>query len=397
MSSGTGKGTRTRSGCKTCRNRRKKCDEGRPICQVCSRLGIQCGGYELALVWGNGVASRGRLKGAIVPLPKTRVNEEPSKAIPLGRDRAPSKTSLDYSTPMITDDLNVEVVGSSPGSSSNTGSANYEDEFYSVGLLSDVEPLSPALIESLIRDFFISGHHTLYSSSKADSPVVKAILPLAENSPTVRSVCATYQALVLQISVTQFQSLYDTALRQFRSDLTDPALRNQDSTVASGILLCSLGISQSLPWTFHVKPLLEILTTRQDFSESPFHAHALDIMGWYDLPGFVLNRRCARLDIWRRFSSKHESDGEYIEPVSNLPRSLLGILSSLEDPDCEERLWMWQGMEGTTLEIVLWDAYRYAAMLKHRELQRDYRRNLQSERYPAQFADIHYFGVSDNI
>ena len=48
--------TRTRTGCWTCRARRKKCDEGRPFCQACRGLGLQCEGYGVRLKW----AIRGR-------------------------------------------------------------------------------------------------------------------------------------------------------------------------------------------------------------------------------------------------------------------------------------------------------------------------------------------------
>ncbi|WPG98373.1 Hypothetical protein R9X50_00116300 [Acrodontium crateriforme] len=36
---------RTKTGCHTCRSRKKKCDEGKPICQNCERGGFTCGGY----------------------------------------------------------------------------------------------------------------------------------------------------------------------------------------------------------------------------------------------------------------------------------------------------------------------------------------------------------------
>lgn len=61
-------------------------------------------------------------------------------------------------------------------------------------------------------------------------------------------------------------------------------------------------------------------------------------------------------------------DDDPVEPVSGLPRSLLDIFCCLEEPDCEEKLWLWPGREGDVLQIYLWDAFRAAAMLKHREL-----------------------------
>lgn len=67
MTSRIGKATRSKSGCKTCRRRRKKCDEGHPKCQLCVNLGIECEGYEKPLIWGNGIASRGKFKGAVRP------------------------------------------------------------------------------------------------------------------------------------------------------------------------------------------------------------------------------------------------------------------------------------------------------------------------------------------
>jgi hypothetical protein len=48
--------TRTRTGCWTCRARRKKCDEARPYCQACRSLGLACEGYGIRLKW----AIRGR-------------------------------------------------------------------------------------------------------------------------------------------------------------------------------------------------------------------------------------------------------------------------------------------------------------------------------------------------
>ncbi|CAE6442030.1 unnamed protein product [Rhizoctonia solani] len=38
--------TRSRSGCLTCKARRKKCDETKPFCQRCERAGVQCSGYS---------------------------------------------------------------------------------------------------------------------------------------------------------------------------------------------------------------------------------------------------------------------------------------------------------------------------------------------------------------
>ncbi|KAF8708026.1 26S proteasome regulatory complex, non-ATPase subcomplex, Rpn2 Psmd1 subunit, partial [Rhizoctonia solani] len=45
MSSAAGR-VRSKNGCLTCKKRRKKCDETRPICERCTKAGMQCLGYE---------------------------------------------------------------------------------------------------------------------------------------------------------------------------------------------------------------------------------------------------------------------------------------------------------------------------------------------------------------
>lgn len=59
---------RSRTGCATCRKRKRKCDETRPACRACTARGVECGGYNLELRWGNAVASRGHLAGATTPV-----------------------------------------------------------------------------------------------------------------------------------------------------------------------------------------------------------------------------------------------------------------------------------------------------------------------------------------
>lgn len=42
---------RTYTGCWSCRKRKVKCDEGKPECSACSRLGVTCTGYSAKLIW----------------------------------------------------------------------------------------------------------------------------------------------------------------------------------------------------------------------------------------------------------------------------------------------------------------------------------------------------------
>lgn len=75
---------RTRDGCWTCKLRHQKCDGARPRCANCQQIGRECGGFEVRLQWGNGVASRGRLAGASLPLQAEADNRKPVRR---GRQR----------------------------------------------------------------------------------------------------------------------------------------------------------------------------------------------------------------------------------------------------------------------------------------------------------------------
>lgn len=42
---------KSRTGCRTCRSRRVKCDEGKPTCNRCKSAARSCGGYEPSKIW----------------------------------------------------------------------------------------------------------------------------------------------------------------------------------------------------------------------------------------------------------------------------------------------------------------------------------------------------------
>jgi hypothetical protein len=59
---------RSRNGCTTCKRRHRKCDETKPACLECQKYKLQCDGYAIKLQWDVGVASRGKLTGAALPV-----------------------------------------------------------------------------------------------------------------------------------------------------------------------------------------------------------------------------------------------------------------------------------------------------------------------------------------
>lgn len=57
--------------CFACKKRQVKCDRRRPYCGQCVEMGKECSGYKTTLTWGVGVASRGKLRGMSLPVPKS--------------------------------------------------------------------------------------------------------------------------------------------------------------------------------------------------------------------------------------------------------------------------------------------------------------------------------------
>ena len=73
--------------CFACQDRHTSCDRRRPYCTQCLDRGKDCSGYKTTLTWGVGVASRGKLRGLALPIPKSR------KVAPVEDSKVGSKKS----------------------------------------------------------------------------------------------------------------------------------------------------------------------------------------------------------------------------------------------------------------------------------------------------------------
>lgn len=53
--------------------------------------------------------------------------------------------------------------------------------------------------------------------------------------------------------------------------------------------------------------------------------------------------------------------------MSGLPKSLLDVISGMDSSDSELQLWNWAGAHGSLAQTQLWEAYRLACILTHRQ------------------------------
>ncbi|KAK2072370.1 hypothetical protein P8C59_006727 [Phyllachora maydis] len=370
---------RSRGGCGNCKRRRRKCDEARPACAACRRRGVVCEGYTLRLQWDVGVASRGRLAGAAVPVASPQASASSSPA----QQQQQQQQQLESPPASRAEGLPVE---------------DMDDE-------------------AILAQFFDAGAiQVLYSTKMGDWYAEEGLDSLIHNSEAIRAVCVALQLSWAGFSSSvRFHQAVDKAVHTLQTDLqqTQGVLR-PPSTLCAGLLLCSLlghcpsHLLQTVPWTQNLAYMADLyrirrgedLPSRADLfgpvpPPDPHTAHLLEVLGVMDMPGFVVGRRTPCMGIWRRVRrAALQATGRRrggVETVSGLPRSMLDILAMAEPDeegrkpedgdkdgagddgdrsrafDVERALWLWPGEVGEhLLQQQLWDAWRYAAMLAAR-------------------------------
>ncbi|KAF5660893.1 transcriptional regulatory protein pro-1 [Fusarium heterosporum] len=152
----------------------------------------------------------------------------------------------------------------------------------------------------------------------------------------------------------------DLALRTFRQELSDRYEKIHASTICAGLLVCSLCLLQSQPWTMYLELMVKIydlknkLNTPGQIPINDLHTqHVLEVLGVMDLPSMVIGRINPSIGIWKRLRRLQDDlpDGraDGIEVVSGMPRSLLDIFAGMVDNDpeyTEGRFWSWTGQIG---------------------------------------------------
>ncbi|ETS84449.1 hypothetical protein PFICI_02474 [Pestalotiopsis fici W106-1] len=351
---------RSRGGCWTCRRRHKKCDEVRPICLRCQHGDFQCEGYGVRLTWSEGDAPRDVQQGvAVRPFRRRR-----------RMNRLPAQ-----------DGTEARLGGTGPSgapSGSDVGAHLDEHEMYLLcsQYQDDMRQTSQRSMqreveERLLKDFSTSGYLTLTGRSGPDNLFSSEIIPLCETRPALRHAFVAYQAGLEDDCQSVTASYLQLALSEYSLELQQPERLQEDATLATGILLCSVSINSSYIWTPLLRGLYYVLQSRRLLEHTRrdrLTQHLLEVVGLLDLPHFTLNRLNKPLHIWDQFVAPYKSAG--VEESTGLPYSLLNILADIALPDTEDRLLAWPGEVAQDLiQIHLWEAYRTAAILHSRMLK----------------------------
>ncbi|KAJ5503405.1 hypothetical protein N7463_006279 [Penicillium fimorum] len=332
--------TRSHQGCWTCKRRRRRCDNTRPLCQNCSDRGAACEGYEVRLRWGTGIASRGQFTGADKPVKTSVPPRQRGRQRDLSRERR-KRVELERDSAL---------------------DGNRELELAVSQVVED---------EVLFNEFMNNGINVLHSTTARDGLLHPRLPQLCRESSALYSICIAFQLALSSSVSSQFCEYFDTALRTFRSELACSTTLS-DGTLTSGLLLCSIGLMHSLPWTMHLEGMHNILQSHglddlhHQSTQSQFRIHLLEVMGVMDLTCLSVGRQTPEIGIWRRYCQP-VTPRYGIEPVSGLPRTLLDIFAGIGAETTEQTLWNWPGETGSFLQCYLWEAHRLAGILTVRK------------------------------
>ncbi|KAL2793640.1 fungal-specific transcription factor domain-containing protein [Aspergillus keveii] len=317
-------------GCYTCRRRRIICDNGLPTCRKCRDAGKDCLGYQKPLVWvKGGVASRGKMMGrSFDDFKKNNDDDEcveasvQTAAAECLPDSAESSASIHPEQPM--------PDGSESDSQELTQTAHQQElvTFNSVPtpkplvdpLFKDCNRLSRFYIDHFNRN--LAGVLALYSEVKnpfrdlislvGDSPVIAhslaamgalhyVIVANGEFSPMpwpaeIASASSTPSppggarpTELSSLSRRSFTQVYEhflamkhRALHQLSQDISDPALRNDNRTLAAIMVLALMDAIESGhgAWKFHIEGAKKLLQSRE--RATPTQDRTQTIITWLD-------------------------------------------------------------------------------------------------------------------
>ncbi|CEJ82557.1 hypothetical protein VHEMI02616 [[Torrubiella] hemipterigena] len=96
---------RSRTGCYTCRLRRKKCDENEGLCSACKHLGLVCE-YKRPIWWGNNDARRNQKEEIKTIIKRKKLAEKQAHAIQTSVSSPPGLSHSQPTSATYTDDRN---------------------------------------------------------------------------------------------------------------------------------------------------------------------------------------------------------------------------------------------------------------------------------------------------
>ncbi|KAM7208057.1 putative transcriptional regulatory protein pro-1 [Naviculisporaceae sp. PSN 640] len=170
---------RSRTGCYTCRLRRKKCDEGNPMCTACKHLGLVCE-YKRPMWWSNNDARRKHKDDIKMIIKRKKLSEKSSHNI---------QTSIN-SPPGLSHSLPTSATFSDP--LDRTRSASIDSHFgFSFNSPQSAHEFTPFTTPQMPHDFMFSPFSPYEIDVKTERQMFVNDIPTLRESTT--STYSTYQ------------------------------------------------------------------------------------------------------------------------------------------------------------------------------------------------------------
>ncbi|KAG5655420.1 hypothetical protein KAF25_000669 [Fusarium avenaceum] len=231
-----------------------------------------------------------------------------------------------------------------------------------------------------------NGLNRLYST-EANSWIKPFFEDMAQQSPAVVIIAGAIQGYFDDgdqgISVKSMEYI-DLALQTFRQELSDRYAKMHVATICAGLLVCSLCLLQTQPWTMYLELMVEVYDLKAKLNtpgqipiNELYTQHVMEVLGVMDLPSMVIGRINQPIGVWKLLRGLQDDlpqgRATGIEVVSGLPRPLLDIFAGMVDNDpeyTEGRFWTWPGQVGESLQCHYWECWRLSGILEVRRRQR---------------------------
>ncbi|KAL3478227.1 fungal-specific transcription factor domain-containing protein [Aspergillus californicus] len=261
----------TRSGCLTCKRRRKRCDEAKPSCHGCTRLGLTCEGY--GSMWA---ASLGPTANVFkIEEPKRRgLSLSPTPSINSPSSSVGQASSCSALSPCSAQSF---VTSSPTIEQDNIGGPNALDSTAKNQLV--VVPSPSRLISHLSN---LDTHYLQYHMEKGskllanleidENPLRSLIIPRALSSPVLMNALCALSAIHFSnraqngwSAENEGASYYINSMRELRTSLTNSHVRPfPDDSILAVALLCKYEIVRGSvkQWAVHLDALETLVISR---------------------------------------------------------------------------------------------------------------------------------------
>ncbi|KAB8255293.1 fungal-specific transcription factor domain-containing protein [Aspergillus pseudonomiae] len=278
----------TRSGCLTCKKRRKRCDEAKPSCRSCVRLGLACEGY--GSMWAEPLKPSAEIFQQVVPPKRRRISPSPSvsassPAAPVEQLSPNSTVFSGYTTvPSTPSDYGAAEI-CTPRDEDNESYGN-EDVALDVAHSENCTVIVPKQCGSLSHLSNLEMHYLQYHMEQGsrllanlesdENPLRSLIIPYALSSPLLMKALCAVSAMHLAnrscgnlSAQTAAANYYVRTMSGLRSALSKSAVEGlpTDSILAVA-LLCKYEIVRGSvkQWAVHLSALEKLVISRGGFS-----------------------------------------------------------------------------------------------------------------------------------